>query len=380
MSLLLFFFSKNNMKKTFFSIFALFTFSLCNAQLKTQSNYDVDGNGKVTVEDVTSTVNKVLGKASDDRILVDGEGLNVLLLRIDARLKAIEEKLGISTPSTSDTPEPADPYNGHEYVDLGLPSGLKWATCNVGASKPEEYGEYFAWGATKRQDVYDWVHTPYQTQNTTSSSSTRYTKYLGYIEIIEKDNHKDPFAADTDALKTVLDPEDDAAHVNWGGYWRMPTEAEQEELLINCYWEWTTSYNGKSVNGYIIYKAKDSADQGKYSSDYTPIGSYSVSDPHIFLPAAGYRVGSSVDYAGLGGVYWSSSLHDSSWKAYCLSFMKFVDCGDIQRYFGSSVRAVCQQPWNFQTLKGKFIIFKTAHLLSHTYGMGNTNKCYAYQP
>lgn len=327
------------MKKTLLSVLALFTFTLCNAQVKTQSNYDVDGNGKVTIEDVTSTVNKVLGKATDERTLVDGESLNALLLSIDARLKAIEEKLGISTPSTPDTPEPTD----HEYVDLGLPSGLKWATCNLGAENPEDYGYYYAWGATEPQDVYDYVHCPFQTQNTTSYSSQKFTKYLGSTS----SSYKDPSATDANALKTVLDPEDDAAHVNWGGDWRMPTKEEQDELRENCYWKWVTSYNGKSVNGYIVYKVKDSADKGKMTnndSSYSPVGSYSVSDPHLFLPAAGYRVGSSLSGAGSGGSYWSSSLYSSNpQSAYELGInSRDVVWADGSRRCGQSVRPVCQ--------------------------------------
>lgn len=328
------------MKKTLLSVFALFTFTLCNAQLKTQSNYDVDGNGEVTIEDVTSTVNKVLGKASDDRTMVDGESLNALLLSIDARLKAIEEKLGISTPSTPDTPEPTDPYNGHEYVDLGLPSGLKWATCNVGANNPEDYGDYFAWGATATQGVYDWAHTPYQTQNATSDGTlTRYIKYLGSTSSSKKDTS----ATDADALKTVLDPEDDAAHVNWGGNWRMPTKEELDELCNNCYWKWVTTYNGKSVNGYIAYKVKDSADKGKYSSSYSPVGSYSVSDPHLFLPAAGYRWSGEFKDAGSHGLYWSSSLNsDGPIRAHILYFYLGDVRSDIYtRQCGQSVRPVC---------------------------------------
>lgn len=331
------------MKKTLLSVVALFTFVLCNAQVKTQSNYDVDGNGTVTVEDVTSTVNKVMGKAADDRTLVDGESLNALLLRLEQKLDALQkehelimEKLGISTPESS------DPYNGHEYVDLGLPSGLKWATCNVGANNPEEYGDYFAWAATAPQELYDCFHTPYQTQNTTDFFSTKYTKYLGSTS----SSYKDASATDADALKTVLDPEDDVAHVNWGGDWRMPTKEEQDELRNNCYWKWVTSYNGKSVNGYIIYKAKDAADKGKQTNDYSsysPVGSYSVSDPHLFLPAAGFRFESILRNEGPFGLYWSSSLDSNdSARAYYLMFQSNdVNSYSDYRFGGQSVRAVC---------------------------------------
>lgn len=337
------------MKKILLSVMALFTFVLCNAQVKTQSNYDVDGNGTVTVEDVTSVVNKVMGKAADDRTLVDGESLNALLLRLEQKLDALQkehelimEKLGIST---TDTPETSNSYNGHEYVDLGLPSGLKWATCNVGAYYPEDYGDYFAWGATAPQELYDWAHTPYQTQNTTDYSSTRYTKYLGSTT----SSYKDPSATDADALKTVLDPEDDVAHVKWGGNWRMPTKEEQDELRNNCYWRWVTSYNGKSVNGYIIYKAKDATDKGKLTNDYssyTPVGSYSVSDSHLFLPAAGYRFNSSHGSTGSTGNYWSSSLN-SDYSNYACDL--YFDSDRVfssyhYRYSGRTVRPVCQKP------------------------------------
>lgn len=325
------------MKKSLLLISVFFTFLLCNAQVKTYSNYDVNGDGKVSVADVTKTVNRVIEKVSDDRTFVDGESLNALLMSIDARLKAIEEKLEIST---SNTPDDSDPYNGHEYVDLGLHSGLKWATCNVGANSPEEYGDYFAWGATESQNVYTYVYAPYQTQYTTNSSSARFTKYLGSTS----SSYKDSSALDADAVKTFLDLEDDAAHVNWGGCWHMPTRTDWSELCNNCYWMWVTTYNGKSANGYIVYKVKDLSDKGKYSSTYTPIGSYSVSDPHIFLPAAGYRVFSSLFNDGKYGSYWSSSLISTDPYDACCLFMNSGSVGmsNDGRYCGQSVRAVCR--------------------------------------
>lgn len=309
------------MKKTILSVLALFTFALCNAQVKTQSNYDVDGNGKVTIEDVTSTVNKVLGKAADERTLVDGESLNALLLSIDARLKAIEEKLGISTPTTPDTPESTDPYNGHEYIDLGLPSGLKWATCNVGANKPEEYGDHFAWGDTEpyyteghsqdnpcsnwktNKTGYNWAS--YKWCNGSSTSQTKYCTSSSYGTV---DN------------KTVLDPEDDAAHVNWGGNWRMPTKEEQVELRNNCTWTWG-SQNG--VSGYTVVGPNGNS---------------------LFLPAAGYRNDGHLYDVGSWGDYWSSSLGSGNVDyAYGLYFNSHnVDWGSSDRCYGSAVRPVCQ--------------------------------------
>lgn len=157
----------------------------------------------------------------------------------------------------------ADPYNGHEYVDLGL--SVKWATCNVGATKPEEHGGFYVWSATEEK-----TNEPYQTQNTSDWESLRYTKYVGSTT----SPYKDSSATDADALKTVLDPEDDVAHVKWGGIWRMPTGDEMEELVNKCTWTWEAK-NG--INGYTV-----TGPNGK----------------SIFLPT----------YNGQDGNYWSSSL------------------------------------------------------------------------
>ena len=195
-----------------------------------------------------------------------------------------------------------DPYNGHEYVDLGL--SVKWATCNVGATSPEEYGDYFAWGETTPKTTYYW--STYKYCNGTSDSMTKYCTSSNYGTV---DN------------KTTLELTDDAAHVNWGGSWRMPTLAEQEELTDNCTWIWTTQ-NG--VNGYKVTSKKNGNS--------------------IFLPAAGYRNGSNLGNAGSNGDYWSSSLGASnSGSAYDLGFgSSVVGWNDIGRYYGHSVRAVCE--------------------------------------
>ena len=101
--------------------------------------------------------------------------------------------------------------NGHEYVDLGLPSGTKWATCNVGASKPQDYGNYYAWGETSTKETYKWSTYKYGTYDDDGDYS-KLTKY------------------NTSDSKTTLDLSDDAAHVNWGGKWRMPTFEQLSEL------------------------------------------------------------------------------------------------------------------------------------------------------
>lgn len=214
-----------------------------------------------------------------------------------------------------------DPYNGHEYVDLGL--SVKWATCNVGASKPEEYGDYFAWGETGPKSTYKWSTYKYMEDGYSSwDHVTKYTKEDGSKPGCWYDG--DTYVGTTvDGVtyknKTVLDPEDDAAHVNWGGDWRMPTKEEQDELRTKCTWTWTSS---GSVNGYVVTGPNGNS---------------------IFLPAAGYRGDSSLSDAGSYGYYWSSSLFSGySDFAFSLEFYSsYVDWRYHSRYFGYSVRAVC---------------------------------------
>lgn len=191
--------------------------------------------------------------------------------------------------------------NGHEYVDLGLPSGLLWATCNVGANSPEDYGDYFAWGETEPKSCYD--KSTYKWFNAGDGTLTKYctSSYEGSV-----DN------------KTILEPEDDAAYVKWGGSWRIPTYEEQIELRDETAWEWTMQ-NG--ANGYKVTGPNGNS---------------------IFLPAAGFRYDSVFDYAGSDGIYWSSSLaYDYSFGAYFLVFNSSgVGWYDIGRVFGRSVRPV----------------------------------------
>ena len=199
-------------------------------------------------------------------------------------------------------------HNGHEYVDLGLPSGTLWATCNVGANKPEDYGDYFAWGETQPKDYYNWSTYKY-----CNGSATTLTKYCTNSDFGTIDN------------KTVLEAADDAARANWGGSWSMPTDAELTELCEQCTWTWTTQ-NG--VYGYKVTSKK---------SGYT--------NKSIFLPAAGYRNVSSLYYAGSDGYYWSSSLlTDYPSNARFVGFYSdFVRSSPNGRYYGYSVRPVCTQ-------------------------------------
>ena len=185
--------------------------------------------------------------------------------------------------------------NGHEYVDLGL--SVKWATCNVGASKPEDYGNYYAWGETSTKETYDYDNCP------TYGLSISKLQSQGYID-----------------SEGNLTSQYDAATANWGGDWRMPTDDEFGELYRSCTWTWTTQ-NG--VNGYNVKGPSGNS---------------------IFLPAAGYRYGSSLYYAGSYGNYWSSTPNESiSDYADILYFSS--DCHGVHydnRYDSASVRPVLE--------------------------------------
>jgi hypothetical protein len=191
------------------------------------------------------------------------------------------------------------------YVDLGLPSGLLWATCNVGADTPEGYGDYFAWGETQPKDNYKW--STYKYCNGDYLYMTKYCTQSGF-----------GYNGFTDNLTTLL-PEDDAATVNWGNGWRMPTQAEWQELYSNTTWTWTTQ-NG--VNGRLFTASNGNS---------------------IFLPAAGSRDGTTIYYAGSIGNYWSRSLrsdHPCNARRFRFTSSANYVNDDQNRCIGHSVRAV----------------------------------------
>ena len=194
----------------------------------------------------------------------------------------------------------------HVYVDLGLPSGLLWATCNVGADAPEDYGDYFAWGETQPKDYYDW--STYQYCMGSDNTLTKYCNNSGY-----------GYNGFTDNLTTLL-PEDDAATANWGSDWRMPTKEEWQELYNNTTCTWTTQ-NG--VNGRLFTASNGNS---------------------LFLPAAGYRYNSNLDSAGSYGYYWSRSLYTGyPSDAWYLDFDSgYTGVYGSSRYYGFSVRPVLE--------------------------------------
>ena len=196
-----------------------------------------------------------------------------------------------------------DGSNDHEYVDLGLPSGLLWATCNVGADNPEDYGDYFAWGETQPKDIYNW--STYQHCMGDNDMLTKYCSNSSY-----------GYNGFTDNLTTLL-PGDDAATANWGSGWRMPTKEEWQELYNNTTDTWTTQ-NG--VNGHLFTASNGNS---------------------LFLPATGCRYYGTLFYGGSCGFYWSSSLYtnpDHAWYFY-------FDSGNYNVYvetrnYGITIRPV----------------------------------------
>jgi len=193
-----------------------------------------------------------------------------------------------------------------EYVDLGLGSGTLWATHNLGATNPEDYGDYFAWGEiVPNKETYTWATTAWVYYENGSLHFSKYNTDSQYGEI---DN------------KTELDPEDDAATANMGPEWRMPTRDEITELVENCTWEWT-ELNG--VNGYQVTGPNGNS---------------------IFLPAAGESAKYSI---GVRGCYWSSSMsfiapdHYFPTNANNLYFASDVEqLNGSSRFMGCTVRAV----------------------------------------
>lgn len=199
---------------------------------------DMNGDGEVNISDVTALVNKILGK----------------------------------TPNPEPVPVLSCPDNHHPHlIDLGLPSGTLWSCCNVGASTPERYGGYYAWGETSEKSyygiAYKWNSSDYGHKLTKYNTESKYG--------IVVDN------------KTTLDSADDAATANWGVPWRMPTLEDFEELIDNTSSTWTTKngVNGREFKG--------------------------VNGGILFLPAAGYRLEDELSNEGSDGFYWSSSLYES---------------------------------------------------------------------
>ena len=245
-----------------------------------------------------SSAGAVTWSSSDERVATVVSGF---VTGVAEGTAIITASVAGSTATCTVTVTSVAPVPEHEAVDLGL--SVKWATMNVGANAPEEYGDYFAWGETKPKSIYSW-----ETYKWCKGSSTTMTKYCTSSSDGTVDN------------MTVLDLEDDAARANWGGTWRMPTYDEYKELVDKCTTTWTSlnGVQGRKVTG--------------------PSGN------SIFLPAAGYRNDSSLYDAGSYGNYWSSSLSTDTplGGRYLYFYSSDFDMYNYYRYYGQSVRAVCQ--------------------------------------
>ena len=267
----------------------------------TEPNPDIDGNH--------TSEEPVMGSFSDTIV-----GLNPNTTYYVRAYAVTDDGLayGVNMSFTTD----------HEYVDLALPSGTLWATCNVGANAPEEFGDYFAWGEIQPKDYYSW--DTYQYYN---GSDTTLTKYCN-----NSDFGSNGF---TDNL-TMLLSEDDAATANWGEDWHMPTLWDWQELYNNTTCIWTTQ-NG--VGG-MLFTA--------------------VNGNSLFMPASGDFWGSELSSAGYSGNYWSSSLNlenpASAWGCYFNS----DNCieNNRGRCCGLSVRPVRSSQSNAPTgaINGKYTI------------------------
>lgn len=199
--------------------------------------------------------------------------------------------------------------NGHEWVDLGLPSRLKWSTCNVGATQPEKSGYFFAWGETKPKSEY--ITANYglgQWKSDKGWSDFTSSKYIADVKTGDA-NRVDN--------KTVLDTVDDAAAVNWGGKWRTPTKDDFKELFVNCDWEYVSR---DDVGGFLVKS--------------------NINSNSLFLPLCGCCDGSK---SNCYGHYWSSSLRaDHPVSAYSLYFFSgHTSIKSTYRYIGCPIRPVC---------------------------------------
>lgn len=196
---------------------------------------------------------------------------------------------------------------GHDYVDLGLPSRIMWATCNIGATKPYEFGDYFAWGEVTPKDDYSDKLYKWGTLYNLTKYCTK-----GKDGIVDN--------------KAVLESEDDAACFNWGNGWRMPTISEMTELKESCEWEKVENFMGKGVVGMV--------GRSKYNGNF------------IFFPFAGDRADIRLLNKDCCGDYYTSQVVSSfPYESYALYLRNYVGVeGGYSRYVGRSVRAVAVLP------------------------------------
>ena len=252
---------------------------------------DVNGDGSVNISDVNAVISAIIDGAGNTTAAdVNGDG-TVNITDVNVIISIILDGSGHS-------------MDEGDWVDLGLPSGTIWATRNVGASSPEDYGDYFSWGETEPKVNYDW--STYKWCNGSKSTQTKYCTKSGYGYNGFVDN------------KTELDQSDDAACAHYPGG-RMPSQEQIDELCNSCTWQWTQR-NG--VNGQLVTGPNGNT---------------------MFLPITGYRDGSSLNEADSRSCYWSRSLN--TYNPHCAYYLYYYS-GDLggwpngHRSYGFTVRAV----------------------------------------
>lgn len=349
------------MKKTLLSLLLLVATATTNGQSLLLG--DTDQNGELTLADVTMSANMIVGKEPQGAIDLTGMAYQVDNTAMRGKHYVLDgQTVRFNTDDTTNYPggatyefrplqgtllvldadsQPVKTLHvvradesevllqdymtgtylnciGYEYVDLGLPSGTLWATCNIGADSPEEYGPYFAWGETSGYasgtgdgHKFSWDTYMWSVYSYSSLTKYCYDSNFGYNGF-------------TDTL-TELEVSDDAAYVNWGGEWRMPSLSQIYEL-INTQYTTTTWTTQNGVNGHRITSK--------------------TNGNSIFLPAAGWRDGTGIDEVGSQGRYWSRTLHTGADGPYfahilrCYSYVNTLETDHTGRYVGQSIRPV----------------------------------------
>ena len=276
---------------------------LCCLQANAAKRGDVNGDNNVDVSDINIVINEILGKGGTYNADVNGDGTT----------DVSDINIVINIILGKDEPE-----DNHEYVDLGLPSGTLWATCNIGATKPEECGQYFAWGDTKGyakgvQHRFDPEH--YLWCKGTTTSMTKYVTHPSYGDFVDK-------------LTTLL-PEDDAATVNWGKDWCMPTNDQLNEVYNTKY----VTLRKTTINGVAGMKITSDSNG---NSIFLPFAGY-----RVYEPVNGYTDEYDVKLEGRALYIWSNQIHYGMPNtAYRLSYYDFFLLDAYPREYGFSIRPV----------------------------------------
>lgn len=237
----------------------------------------------VKLIDLVSNGSKIRKTVDPKVVLQKGDYPEGTILDANSIIALIDASGKVPSENSPTVPQLPDSSNGHEYVDLGLPSGTLWATMNVGASSETDYGNYYQYGKGAAQYA------------ATSGDSN----YGGT---------EDPLDSSVDTASQV-----------WGGSWHMPTRAQMQELTANTTYQWVTNYKGSGING------------GTFTATNGAV---------LFLPAAGYWYDGSQFFVGNRGYYWGSSPNGSS-SAYLFNFYVDSKRGDSYfRKYGYSVRPV----------------------------------------